>query len=354
MAPQDDPQAPSGFSLWFKNAREGSNQIFRLIHDAPQNYRHATKVDKAILFSFGGLAVAVTTLAGILAGPAMAGIQALGFLSSGASLLNQRLQFNHHKLAVQPAISGGMAVQQLLLGGFGYAVMAGIAAGRSWIFAMIPEDKKYGTLRTGIALGFAGAGIAGIAALSLTTGRLANLLTIPSMLMGTIADRMPSSTDPAKDHTRFARLLRCIACANNALFNAVVSGSWAGLFNDTLATANLRSAIRDYDVPTQNENGKPLTRKESLSRYARSLFTAEPPLGLTPHQVKNAVVVEAQKIVTDPATTAQTAESQNTLSYRIPAADVAQSFDRSSTGIETVVTANANTKPDNLPKKNIA
>ena len=254
---------------------------------------------------------------------------------------------------MQPAISGGMAVQQLLLGGFGYAVMAGIAAARSWIFAMIPEGKKYGALRTGIASGFAAAGIASITALSVTTGHLANLMTIPSMLMGTIADRITSSEDPRKDQTRFARLLRCVACTNNSFFNMVVSGSWAGIFSDTLAALNLRNAIRDYDVPTQDENGKPLSHKESLSRYLHSLLKREPPLGLTPHQIKNAPVEEFQKATPTPATTTRKPTAQNTMPYRIPAADVSKIFDKSSIGTSAAAAANANTKPDNLPKQNI-
>ena len=39
MPAHEDKQAPSGFSLWFKNAHEGTGQIFKLIKDSPQNYR---------------------------------------------------------------------------------------------------------------------------------------------------------------------------------------------------------------------------------------------------------------------------------------------------------------------------
>lgn len=276
-----------GFSLWAKNAKEGFTQIREMVIGASGHIRNLKVSDKAILLGFTALTVAVTGGAALWAGPASAAIQLLGFGASGLALINQRLQYNHHKLAVQPVVGIGMTAQQALLGGYGYAVMAAVAGLRAWTFSMIPETPKLAKLRTGIALGYAGIGMGLITVLSVATGRYENMLTVPSMLMGTVADRMPSSENAAKDFTRHARLLRMLANGNNALFNAFVSGSWAGLFSDGLATANLKNAIRDYDVPVAQRDGTKMGKAESVRAYMRSILKVEPIQGLTPNMLQS-------------------------------------------------------------------
>lgn len=289
----DQQNSTTGFGLWVFNARDGFMLIGAILGRFPQNLSTLRQSDRLILAGFAGLAAVVTLGAAVVAGPVYAAIQLLGFGAHGLSLLNQRLEYNHHKLAVQPIVSGGIALQQTLLGGFGYAVMAGVAAARSWTFSMIPETPRLGPVRTAIAVGYAGTGITMIAGLSALTGRYENLLTIPSMLMGTVADRCPSDeNDPSKDFTRHARLLRFFANANNALFNMFVSHSWAGLTTDILATANLKNAIQDYDMPHQKSDGSSLTHSEALLEYGRSILTLKPVCGLSLNALKTQMVDE--------------------------------------------------------------
>ncbi len=275
-----------GLARWAHNAGEALRQIGQMVVQFPSTFKTLKATDKLLLGGFVVLAAGTTGGAALLAGPVMAGIQGAGFAFGALSLMNQRLQYNHNKMAIQPIISGGSAVQQLLLGGFGYAVMSGIAGTRAWVFSMLPEDPKYGKLRTGIALGFAAAGVAGITALSVLTGRYENMMTIPSMLMGTTADRMPSSEDPQKDHTRYARLLRTVANLNNTAFNVFVSHSAAGALMDSIGAVNLKSAIDTYDVPVQHNDGRKMSPAESLRGYFNSLLQATPPKGKTPHMIK--------------------------------------------------------------------
>lgn len=334
MAPSNDEQKPlSGFALWRKNSREGEGQILEIVKNTRKNYPGLKKSDQLIILSFGGFAAGSIALAGALFGPWAAIVQGIGFVANSTALINARLKLNHHKIAVQPGPSMLMAFQQVLLGGFGYAIMAGIAAVRPWIFSMIPEGSKYNKLKTGIALGFAGIGIAGITTLSIATGRLAHLMTIPSMLMGTVADRIPSSEDPKKDQTRFARLFRGLACANNTLYNVFVSGSAAGIFTDALATLNFRNAIRENDVPEKDENGQPLSRKESLSRYMTSLINREPPIGLTPKQIEDAE--KTTKIKAEPvmaATMTPAPAPQPTMDHKLSELSATSAFKPTAAG----------------------
>lgn len=253
------------FKGYVGDVKESFKDAFKIAASYPKRFSEKSTLGKAIsLLKLGvvGASLPLSMAAGVGLTASLVGTTALA-----GTFLVMRLPKNKGINALQPFVASAVTAQKLVLGAYGYAVMAGIAAVRTATMAMLPDDEKYMPLRKKVGYGFAAVGIFAVGATGLFISPW-NFLPMASMLMGTAASTMTST------NSHKARALYFIANLNNAFYSGVYSDSVAAVAIDGTAALNITTAAKENgDFPARIQNGEKQSLRKRTGQYLRSLFS---------------------------------------------------------------------------------
>ncbi len=240
----------------------------------PEKYKDLSPAGKAGAWMWGG-AVAATCVAGffvpvlptamVTAGVGLLGAQVLGLAAYGTMLVAQNMKNKQDIMNVLPIATGALGVQKLLIGGLGYAIMAGVASLRATAMNAISTDRPIA--RTAVAWGLWAGGAALLIPASIAQPM--NALPLASMTLATVADLTPASD------TRYARLMRGIAFVNNTLYSAFFTHSLPNTLLDATVGATIANSIKKYDVPASPE-GQKIPLWDRVKLYAENMLANKP------------------------------------------------------------------------------
>jgi hypothetical protein len=256
--------AKSGISYYKEKLAGALIEAKDLIHSYPK--RFSEKTTKGKFFSIGKLTAIPATMI-LTSGTSLSSAGVLGAVALAAVMINLRLKNNKHKNAMGMPIALSLSTQKIMLGAYGYAVMAGFAAVRGFTMACLPDDKKYEKLRNRVGLAFAFTSMACISMVAYKTGQLWDLIPLGSSLLGTLASTR------INDKSFQARICHVIANTQNGIYSALFSGSAGAAIIDFTGASMAATTISENDIPQKKKGSeKPLSLPQKISIYTQALF----------------------------------------------------------------------------------
>lgn len=286
-----------GLKNWATNTGKAFKLVAAEAMTFPEKYKTLSPAGKAGAWIWGG-AVAATCVAGffipvlpgamVTTGIGLLAAQGIGLAAYGTMLVAQNMKNKQDIMNVLPIATGALGLQKLLIGGVGYAIMAGVASLRATAMNAIGADRPIA--RTAAAWGLWAGGAALL--VPATILQPMNALPLASMTLATVADLTPASD------TRYARLMRGIAFVNNTLYSAFFTHSLPNTLLDATVGATIANSIKKYDVPASPEGAKvPLWNRIQL--YAQNMLTHKPMPTVYPAQTVEYVPQKTKKSYED-------------------------------------------------------
>ncbi len=254
------------FNYYAKNLYGASKEAYEIVQSYPQRFKEKNTFGK--ILSVGKVA-AVPLSIYLTSGTTLSTAAIIGAATLSMVMLMLRMKNNKHKNAMGAPIAYANMAQKLLLGGTGYAIMAGIAGTRGLVMAALPDTKESERLRNRVGFAFAATGIGLIGVVAHQKQELWELLPMASMLLGTLA------STKINDKSYQARVCHVIANTNNFIYSMLYSGAAGPAMIDATGASLAATTIAENDIPKQKRTGERLSLSKRATAYFQTVINSE-------------------------------------------------------------------------------
>jgi len=284
--------AQGSLARYFTLLSEASGELRVMTADTVRDIRNASVKKKAVYATAAAALLATTALTTSIYGPAAVAVQGLGFAGYAIGLAAARLQYNKHVLSTYPVTGAMICVHKALLDAWSYSLMNAFAGARGGVMSLLANDEEGQKLRYKVGIAFAAVGLPPMIALGIYQSPW-SFLNMFAMAANTLGDTMTSSEDETQDKSHYARLLRISSNTLNLAYSVGFSYSLSSIMFCGLLLRNLGKSVGDYDWPVQDRaTSRPLSLKESFTRYAALVVRGKPTEALTRAELKQNEKVE--------------------------------------------------------------